>query len=324
MPSNLVHELTGRRLVRGDVGIEIETEAKNPYAVPAIEGWMSKGDGSLRNFGVEYITQGAIPIDEVDKYIDNWRDGLGKIWERLDKTSHSTSVHVHSNVSQFTVTELVNFFCLATLFENVLCEFSGVDRKGNLFCLRTKDAETKINSIIAAIKSAQSQNYILRSLSPGNYKYCGINTETVKSFNSLEFRMMRGEMEPDIIKKWVKAIHNISVYSRKFECPKAILKVAKEKGVMHLYSECFGDLAGDFSYTKIVEDIECNLYYVANIASKQDIKALPASAPKSNLSAGTYQEILERVARVNAPQPNVVNPVVADEGFTEDFEEEDF
>lgn len=307
-----VQELTGSRKVAGDVGIEIETEAAVAYQVPRMTGWLHKPDGSLRNFGVEYVSSNPVPIAQVNEHIDTWKAALGRHWDSLQGDSHSTSVHVHVNIGDLTPIQLLNFFSLSLLFENALCEFSGNDRKGNLFCLRAKDAEIKFFSVLNSLKNMQYQVQIVRALSPGHFKYSAINTDTVRSFGSLEFRMMRGEKDPEIIKTWVHILHRIKEYSLKFECPKAILKHIRENGAMSLFNDCFGDYVRHLMYASIQDDVDSNVYYVALIANAKDFKALPEVQQQPKMTFKTTMPVN------NAPVGGV------DEGFSEDFEEEDF
>lgn len=175
---NTVAQLMGMALKEGDLGIEIETEAKERYKIPVIPGWINKPDGSLRNFGVEYVSDGPTSIGNLRKHLETWKTALGALHDKLDPDSISTSVHVHVNVQPLTPMQTLVYYITSVLFEDVMSRFAGPDRVGNLFCLRTKDAENHFTNLRSNVSKCQDENGLLRAFNPtGEAKiYANIHT----------------------------------------------------------------------------------------------------------------------------------------------------
>ena len=132
------------------VGIEIEAEGKN---LPQIDTpvWKSERDPSLRGESYEYVLRKPVPFDMTNQVLAQ----VGEEWEKVGakiKDSPNAGVHIHINASDLTVTQLFNLISLYLVVEHVLVAACGVDRIGNLFCLRASDAEYLIDVIESAVR----------------------------------------------------------------------------------------------------------------------------------------------------------------------------
>ena len=124
-----------RRKVDGDVGLEFEMEGEG---LPEIfsNDWISEHDGSLRGESYEYVARQPFKVTEYRKKI---ADLMSQIKEKATvHNSKRTSVHVHINVRELTMNQLLNYYLLFKLFEVPLLHFCGKSRVGNRFCLPTK------------------------------------------------------------------------------------------------------------------------------------------------------------------------------------------
>jgi len=315
-----IAERMGQRQYPGHLGIEIETETTNPYQVPNIPGWKCINDGSLRDFGKEYITNGPVEIDKLDKSLKNWKDGLGEIHNRFRRDSISTSVHVHANVQDHTALQALNFYLCGVLVENVMSHFAGPDRIGNLFCLRTIDAEDHYNTIRKGVVQASDDLGLLRAFNTTNYKYSNINTIPITEKGSLEFRIMRGTVDTDEINIWASSVRGVQEFAKQFDNPVAIVRAMKDLGVDGLLQKVFGDNLNHFKYQNYEKDVLKNFIYVADMATCRkdwDIKAGEQTKPKKRVpEVGINWEALR-----GGEQPAAVpEPVIQ---WDEDFEEED-
>lgn len=324
----LVHEIMGTRLKNGEIGIEIETEAAARYNVPEIPGWVAVNDGSLRDFGREYVTDGPIKYSDLAPSLKNWKDGLGAIHGRLRKDSISTSVHIHLNVQDHTPLQCLNLYLCNVLFENVLANYAGPDRIGNLFCLRTVDAEDLYDCIKGKVKNAHTEVNVLQSFNPNGYKYSNINTVPITNYGSMEFRVMRGTTDIDEIRIWTEALYSIREFAKQFANPVEIVRKMKELGPEGLLIKVLGANYDVFRYRNWERDLLRNFIYVADMACARknwDFKAYDASEKKSKksdhswiINAGDMPQPVFRNAAPAAPQPA---PAVIQ--WDEDFEEED-
>lgn len=195
----------GRGRKSGDFGIEIELEGTlAPFESMY---WTSVPEGSLRH-GIEYITMEPYPIQTLDNVLADFEKGISQF-----KVKHSirTSTHIHINVSSFTLQEVYTVVGFFWLFENLLVKKNGKDRQGNLFCLRSGDAELLVYNILAEI----TNNSPFTFSGDNSNRYASINLASVRKFGSLEFRFLRSYTDSDTLSKWVRGLYSFVHKSRK-------------------------------------------------------------------------------------------------------------
>jgi hypothetical protein len=122
---------------------------------------------------------------------------------RLD-FSFRTSTHVHLNVLNFTKKQIQALVYLSHLVEDLLVNYSGATRVGNRFCLRTKDAEHKIEAFKQWLTVPG-----WAKLSQEELKYSAINIATIMQYGSIEFRSLRGTIEKEVVIPWLSVIKNL-------------------------------------------------------------------------------------------------------------------
>jgi hypothetical protein len=214
--SRLVKDYFTLRETKGEVGIEIEMEGTalgfGPEAAPV---WSLKGDGSLRGESVEYVLRSPVPRSMVAKSLELLQSSLKKA--RLSP-SDRCGVHVHVNVQQLTISQLVSFITLYTIFEEVLVKFCGPLREGNYFCLRAKDAEYIIDKFAEYIEQGD-----ISGVGRDSFRYAALNLSSIPKFGSLEFRSMRTEKDFRIINTWVEMLLRIKDFAIRFKHPSEII-----------------------------------------------------------------------------------------------------
>lgn len=306
-----ISEIMGCRKVVGDLGIEIETEAREPYAAPPIPGWKATSDGSLRDFGIEYISKGPIKYEDLKPSLVNWKDALGGIHRKLRTDSISTSVHIHVNMQDQTPLGALNFYLCSVLFENILAQYAGPDRIGNLFCLRTIDAEDQYNGIRRNVARSEHDGNLGAAFNPNNYKYSNVNTVPLSNFGSIEHRVMRGTTDIDEILVWAQTLYSIREFSNQFSNPVDIVRAMKNLGADGLIAKGLGQHADQFKYRDWERDLLRNFIYVADMATCRQSWDIPKYEPPAVPKLDSYR------MRLNPNAP--ADPIVWDE----EFEEED-
>jgi hypothetical protein len=238
-----IHVLTGSRTSqqKGVVGLEIEVEGTNLKKSGLPRQWSYHEDGSLRgDDNAEYVLARPLPFEEVDTALDD----LWKMFE-TSKTvladSNRTSVHVHLNVQDFYLNRLASFCAIYFILEEILTEWCGEHRVGNLFCLRAKDAPAIITQITKFIQRDGDFRLAEQTL-----KYSAMNFATITKFGSVEARTLRGVLEPQPIKDWVGMLRRIYEVSAEFKDPRDII-AGKFSGEGPL--AFFDDILGDKSVT---------------------------------------------------------------------------
>lgn len=233
--------------IKGSVGIEVEVEGDKFPKVPGhetthkalpLEGWTFWSyvkDGSLRGHdNAEYVLQRPIDFDQVPAAIEELDSKL-KAYGSVLSESNRTSVHVHLNCQDFHMNRLASFCALYFCFEEVLVEWCGDHRVGNLFCLRGKDAPGLITKIKRFIQSDGQTE-----LSDGLH-YSGLNANALTKFGSLEVRSMRGPTDLSIIVQWVKVLERLYNLSAEFTDPRDIPAQFSAQGPLTFFETILGE-----------------------------------------------------------------------------------
>lgn len=266
-------QFRGNRLVsrlKGEVGLEIETEAKEPWSAPMPTYWLLEADGSLRQNGVEFILKE--PLDIGSTHYLSALDEFAKIAseKKFIKDSAYTSVHVHLNMLDFELVHLMNFISLYVICENFLTRYCGSDRDGNLFCLKTSDAESSYkNFCYMASDISQGNGEIFFShLNENRFKYSGLNIVPLRNFGSVEVRTHRGTNDIVEIDRWVRILECLYRKAKTFRDPVQIVNLFNNRfDYTNNINYLFGEYVKYFDQNKIEDDIDKCLYYAAAIAA---------------------------------------------------------
>lgn len=203
------------------VGIEIENEWKDLLGKdwPRVRNWHHEEDHSLRYNGMEYVST-PLKSSVYAKHVQELCAALQKLPQPTN--SIRTSIHVHTDVSQWNFIQILTFACTYWILEDYVSHFAGSDRMGNLFCLRLKDTcivQTGIKQIVRrfGLQDATLINH--------NNRYSSLNFASLQKFGTLEFRLMRGTLDAEEINTWVAMILQMQRFSRQFKNPKHLLEV---------------------------------------------------------------------------------------------------
>lgn len=212
-----IGSLYGKRTI-GEVGLEIECEGHNLQKDLLPKWWEFHKDGSLRGYdNAEYVLRKPIKFSEVSQAVNDLWDMFTSAKTKLD-LSNRTSVHVHLNMQKFHMNRLTAFLAMYFALEEILTEWCGDHRVGNLFCLRAKDAHSVITELKRFIKQDGDYN-----LSDG-FHYAGLNAQALQKYGSVEIRTLRGPVEPQPILDWVSILERIYVVSNDFPDPRGIIE----------------------------------------------------------------------------------------------------
>lgn len=219
----IIEVLSGALMpTEGDVGIEIEAEASDgsnyfpTKGLPPI--WSATSDGSLRGIAIEYVMKKPCKIDEVGKHLNDLQSAVEANNTHI-KYSFRAGTHVHVNCQDLTPQQVVIFAALYYTVENLLVDWCGDDRVGNLFCLRVRDAE----AVIPMVGNAFKQRKYGR-LADNNLRYASLNFCALVKYGSLEFRAMATEPNFDRIAKWAEVLYHLKIKSKEFDSIQTILE----------------------------------------------------------------------------------------------------
>lgn len=231
-----------KRAVKGDVGLEIEMEGASLLHTEdegdlVVKGWRYHVDGSLRGEeNAEYVSDGPVKFEEVGPALDRLWGALSVNGARIDD-SNRTSVHVHLNCQRMFLNQFTSFAACYFALEEILTEWCGDHRVGNLFCLRAKDAPGIIS---------QLQKFILAngdySFSDGLH-YAAFNPQALNKFGSIEIRTMRGTPVKEEVLAWVKILQRIYEFGTSIDDPRDVVNMFSQGGPLRFFETVLGDHA---------------------------------------------------------------------------------
>ena len=202
---------------KGDVGLEIEVEGVNlPWAKKF---WNNEEDGSLKGpESREYVLKCPLDLEGVKESLDY----LDALYIESNTEVHETvraGVHVHINCQDLTISQLYNFITIYLILEEMMVKWCGENREGNLFCLRSMDADFLLAMLI---KAARMKKFQL--LFSDDLRYGSMNVKALGTYGSLEFRAMRGTRDLSLIYKWAEMLLSLREKAKEYDRPSDIIR----------------------------------------------------------------------------------------------------
>jgi len=218
----------------GDVGIEIEVEGR--HLPMRVKYWNTEEDGSLRGLETaEYVLKKPSTLVEAEMALKELEDAY-VLKDTVVDDSVRAGVHVHINSQDLTIIELYNFITLYIVLEELLVKFCGEFREGNLFCLRSSDADTVIRELQAAARSGDFMRLVT-----DNLRYSSMNLKALGVYGSLEFRAMRGTRDLGLILQWARILLNLREVAKTFQEPSEIIRRFSAGETDGFLQKCLGD-----------------------------------------------------------------------------------
>ena len=187
------------------IGIEVEVEGLRD--IPSNlhrEFWDTASDGSLRNGGVEFVSR-ALAGREIVVAVEN----LFRVLPKSADFSERTSIHVHVNIREQTVGQLLTVLLLYVTFERLLYQFAGAQRVQNIFCVPVQ--ETRYPYVLSDALIHQS----IPELTKKWRKYSGLNLRRMTDLGTLEYRQMEGHRDTQRLLNWINIILRMHRYTRR-------------------------------------------------------------------------------------------------------------
>lgn len=180
-------------------GIEIEIEnADEDWCVPGM--LVDPNEGSLRNNGLEFITT-PMTYNNVLYCLDKFHNKANPTEENFTTTC---STHVHTNVLDLTIDQLISILGIYHVVEKQLFNVVGSNRYYNNYCVPYRESLI-INNSYADIKI-------------GHFswpKYTALNLAPINTQGSIEWRHFPGYLDPELFTIWLRLISRIYSYIRK-------------------------------------------------------------------------------------------------------------
>lgn len=250
-----LYELLNQNEVKGMFGVEIECEGVNLPFPPPVR-WRGENDGSLRGVfphtKCEYVFKAPVSYALAVKNIENLNNSFERNRSVLN-FSFRTSTHVHINVQDLTWGEYLAFIYTALLMENVLSRFCGEERENNRFCLRLQDAESFSNNLDRLFGGEVGD---LFDISNEDLRYSFINLAATPKYGSLEFRGMRGTTDVEVLKVWLKALHNMKMFAKRVGSPCDVHDFLVEKHPSDFAKAVLRDVFEQLDFPELSKEVQ--------------------------------------------------------------------
>lgn len=239
----VIRELLALDKTTGDVGVEIEIEGKKlPREVNKY--WRVDNDGSLRGEAFEYVLAKPLTPDMCFKSLDLLHKELTAPGVVVNDTVRA-GIHIHVNYQEYTAMHVLNSLIIYFIVEDLLTHICGKTREGNLFCLRSSDAEAIILDLLRL-------NGDFTQLGNDNYRYAAVNLKALKTYGSLEYRAMRSTIDMDgVVKPWISLLLKIREKCTQYASPADILNDYSQRGAEEFLKFIFDD-----AYQYLVSDMD--------------------------------------------------------------------
>jgi hypothetical protein len=189
------------RNTAGDVGVELEIEGVNlPMEV---KGWVPHEERSLRGEAREFVTHGAVTLDELRNRMVHLNRQLTRKGTTVNLTGRA-STHVHLNMQRETMRTVFGTIFVATIAEPVLLSLCGPGRNGNLFCLpsfETGDLTQAVRAWVVGMLDYPVSDYGAHAWRARG-KYASLNTDPLTTWGSIEFRCFPNTIDVDEVVRY--------------------------------------------------------------------------------------------------------------------------
>lgn len=232
------------------VGIEIELE--NALLVKELEDWTILRDGSLKEEGLEF----TLPVWEKSAI-----DYLNHLFNCLKDPHPSSrcSVHIHADVTKFTLDQIKSLIALYTIFEKPLYKYSG-NRWDNIYCVPVQTWAIGLSITQLGFKDLC---YMFK-------KYSGLHLFPEKGkLGTAEFRHMVGNTDPQYIFSWISIITDLVTYAQKQSYAELLERISDMRATSQyreLFLEIFDQNAHLLQYPRLNKDIEEGITFTKLIA----------------------------------------------------------
>lgn len=225
------------KITTEDIGFEIEVEGAN---LPnRVAGWEVTTDGSLRGEeSLEYVLREPSSYVKFCEALSKLHGAYESRGTRIDDSVRA-GVHAHINVQELTVKQLFNFITICIIMETSLAELCGKSRVGNLFCLRSVDAEYLLKVIQDVAKTGN-----LSLFHTDDIRYSFMNMKALLEHGSVEFRAMRSTTDFELLKNWVKLLMKLRASAVTYDNPTEVIAAFEELGPTGFRELTLGNLSG--------------------------------------------------------------------------------
>lgn len=197
-------------------GVEVEYEnVIDPPCVRDIH-WSATPDGSLRNNGLEFITE-PIPLHNAVtafRHLNNVAKFAG--WEDTARTG----IHVHADMRDLTFDRVKGVIAAYAAFEPLMFRLVDPTREENIYCVPWYRAPDQAGIVPFLGRGRMDTE---RTAGMALVKYSALYLRPLWRFGTLEFRQAETWREPAPFRRWICAISRLVEWG-KDETPASVIE----------------------------------------------------------------------------------------------------
>lgn len=189
------------------IGIEIEAE-NIPYTYEDMSKklyyWDIVNDGSLRNFGAEFITvklKGRdiiLALEELNNFF---------ITHKITPTyTDRTSVHIHVDARYLLFDQLKALILLYLVYEPLFFTKIGKNRDCSNYCIPFYKNTNGLEKLSYLFKASDNEEALLNFVVANSVKYEAMNLKSLNEHGSIEFRHHYGSHDKAELIPWIQAL----------------------------------------------------------------------------------------------------------------------
>lgn len=288
------------------VGVEVEIEKCQPsLAAGDIPFWSATSDSSLRNHGLEFVSKPIRPrlaraaiAALLGGFVHRYK------LDTRPEFSWRTSIHVHLNMQDEKVENVLNMMVLYTLYEDSLFSFIGRERRESNFCVPIQ--ETDYPKYISMVMQGDDT---LKNLAGKWQKYAAMNIRPLilndhaggsgpgstgspgQGKGTLEFRHLEGTYDLSKIINWMNLLLRLQKTSREMSLEELESRVLSLSTRTH-YISFLQDTFGPYTGLLPVKDWEV-IKYNSVACAKECFHPMPALKPLLKATQGKATGISE-------------------------------
>ena len=176
-------------------GVECEIESvKNPNENFA--GFSVTEDGSLRNNGVEFISE-PLPKTALLECFDNLHAEI-LYYKEAEAFSPRTSTHVHINCRSLEPSQVKTLVLLYALYEDFFFAMCEQGRRDNIHCVPLTE------TYLPALYGKELAQLVDRW-----HKYTALNILPLTKLGTVEFRHLQGTADTQLFQQWLTTLENL-------------------------------------------------------------------------------------------------------------------
>lgn len=203
--------------------------------------WQVKQDGSLRNYGVEFVSYKAIHLESMAGALNWLYSFIKSAYPRADFSSRC-GTHAHVDINGFTIEQFHAFIKLYLIYENFFFNYSSPERKNSNFCVPL--SKTNFFTWCNEKNSVSWDNFFMHLPGKDYSKYSALNFTRTNDLGTLEFRHMRPTWDVGKIVTTARAIQRIKFYSESSKNQKLINSFIKEANTISNYDSMTREVFG--------------------------------------------------------------------------------